>query len=404
MGILSSWNVFAKVVLAIILTNLCFVAPVPASDCMDQYQDATLQRYVASSVDTFKQTANAAKEARLCFADDHVKEIAHLYTIETWALHQAGLYAKAHETVESFFATLANDAPAKSLGTMYVYRGRLAHFAGNPKKVYSSYQQATRYIDTYSVQFAASTFTLIANHYASYGDFDRAQAILDRVRDRLNETPNPSNHDHAWGNLSRTEAQLHLRKYQATQNPDDLATAEQRAQEAIDYFQSEDLTAFAAFSMVTLARVHDAAGRSGEAHSLLDRASLIARSHSLKDLKRDIREARKDSRFVFASDFRPPPSEPVGWPLTIGFVIGIVLTLGSVMAYQRFKTAEDVEWIEVPLVDSGTDLDASTESNETFPMRTSALAAPIDVEDVVAIDEGKTVRCVATLQVIRFFT
>jgi hypothetical protein len=102
----------------------------------------------------------------------------------------------------------------------------------------------------------------------------------------------------------------------------------------------------------------------------------------------------------------PSSSLPlVGWAV-FGFVFGVALSLGSILAYRQYgeDVDDDTQWIEVPLVSAGSSLDPPRDTRKTFPLKTDALSQPIMADDVVAIDEGDSVRCVATLQVVRFFT
>lgn len=399
-GFIHNWLAlcFSVLVLASII-----VPPAKAADCNALYASVRAHQNSIDRIDNPSGILAETRQARACFPASAVDKVSYLYAVEAWILLQTGQLADAHTLVETFFQTIGTDAPPHSLGAMYVYRGRLAHFAGNPEKMHASYQQATRYIDAFSTQLIAGTFSLVAHHYASHGDFERATAILDRIRNRLATAETPSTH-YAWGNLSHTEAKVLLQRHAATNRGADLTMAQLRAQQAVDFYESSGQQAYAAFAMVTLSRAYEASREPDRAEALLDRAALIARSYDVDGLDREIREAREQTGFVFEEDFEPPSDTPLAWPLAIGFVVGIVLTLGSVVAYKRRRTAQEMEWVEVPIIPAGTSLDAADDASETFPMRTTALVAPIDIEDVVAVDEGQAVRCVATLQVVRFFT
>jgi len=87
------------------------------------------------------------------------------------------------------------------------------------------------------------------------------------------------------------------------------------------------------------------------------------------------------------------------WGFAGGLLAGAGLTWG--LASAAAPSPSPSAWIDVPLIASADLFEVDDE--ETFPMRKDALPESVDPEDVIAVDDGSTVRCLATIQVVRFY-
>lgn len=87
------------------------------------------------------------------------------------------------------------------------------------------------------------------------------------------------------------------------------------------------------------------------------------------------------------------------WGFAGGLLAGAALAWG--LASAAAPSPSPSAWIDVPLIASA-DL-FENDDEETFPMRKDALPESVDPDDVIAVDDGSTVRCLATIQVVRFY-